>query len=274
MYEDLNVGIIQMDCVLGDKEENINIALTNAKIAINNGANLLMLPEMFNTGYELSYLDSKIFSLAENSDNCPTVCALRDFAKENKVDICFTIPYYHTTPNGKPNISMFYVDYTGEIIAIQDKNHLFGDEKIYFSLGNDYPVFNTRFGPIGMMVCYDANFPEPARILTLKGAKIILCTAAWRVQDIRLFDMIMPQRAAENIVYLLACNRYGGDNGRYNPGHSQICSPIGTILQYSGEFECVLYGTINASDIDDIRKEIPYLEDLREAEYPNISTNN
>lgn len=271
MYEDLKVGIVQMDCVLGDKDKNLDIALKNATEAIKNGANLLMFPELFNTGYELSYLDTKLASLSESSDNCPTVSAMCDFAKRNNIDVCFTIPYYHTSPGDKPNISMFYVDSRGEILAIQDKNHLFGDEKIYFSLGNDYPVFNTRFGTIGMMVCYDANFPEPARILTLKGAKIILCTAAWRVQDIRLFDMIMPQRAAENTVFLLACNRYGADNGRYNPGHSQICSPLGTVLQYSGEFECVLYGTINASDIDDIRKEIPYLEDLREAEYPNIS---
>ena len=163
---------------------------------------------------------------------------------------------------------MFYIDNSGNILGIQDKNHLFGDEKTFFSLGNDYPVFETRFGQLGMMICYDANFPEPARILALKGAQIILSTAAWRAQDIRLFDMIMPQRAAENVCYVLASNRYGTDKGRHNPGHSQICDPEGRIIAFSGECEGIVYASLNVSTVDEARCRIPYLNDLRDAEYP------
>lgn len=268
MYETLHAALLQMDCDLGDKAKNIAHALSLADWAVTAGANLLVLPELFNTGYELSAIGDRIDRYAEDEFSCETVNAMRDYAVTHQVDIAFTIPYFHGSRQNKPNISMFYIDQTGSILGIQDKNHLFGDEKLYFSLGKDYPVLDTRFGRIGMMVCYDANFPEPARILTLKGAQIILTTAAWRTQDIRLFDMIIPQRAAENVCYVLANNRYGTDNGRYNPGHSQICDPEGRIAAYGGECETIVSATINAAAADEARRRIPYLDDLRDAEYP------
>lgn len=268
MYETLHAALIQMDCDLGDKEKNIAHALALADRAVANNANLLVLPELFNTGYELSVIGDRIAGYAEDEISHETVDAMHDYAVAHAIDIVFTIPYFHNSAQNKPNISMFYVDKCGNILGIQDKNHLFGDEKLYFSLGNDYPVFETRFGRIGMMICYDANFPEPARILALEGAQIILSTAAWRVQDIRLFDMIMPQRAAENICYVLANNRYGTDNGRYNPGHSQICDPEGQIIAYGGECETIVYAALDASAVDDARCRIPYLDDLRDAELP------
>lgn len=270
MYETLYAALLQMDCDLGDKAKNIAHALSLADRAVTANANLLVLPELFNTGYELSAIGERISDYAEDETSHETVDAMRDYAAAHQIDIAFTIPYFHGSRQNKPNISMFYIDQAGSILGIQDKNHLFGDEKLYFSLGKDYPVFETRFGRIGMMVCYDANFPEPARILTLKGAQIILATAAWRTQDIRLFDMIMPQRAAENVCYVLANNRYGTDNGRYNPGHSQICDPEGLLAAYGGECETIVYAAINAATVDKARCRIPYLDDLRDAEYPAL----
>ena len=63
------------------------------------------------------------------------------------------------------------------------KHHLWAAERYYFHAGEDIPVFNTKYGKIGVMICYDAGFPEVARILALKGAELILCPSAWRVQD-------------------------------------------------------------------------------------------
>ena len=268
MYELMKVALIQMDSVLGDKDKNTEHALFLAKKAVKEGSNLLVFPEMFNTGYELSVLGPDMNGLSETDKSHETVDVFMGFAKENLVDIIFTIPYFHTNRTGKPNISSFYVDSKGEIKAIQDKNHLFGDEKIYFETGSDYPVFDTRFGKVGMMVCYDANFPEPARILTLEGALCIFCTAAWRAQDIRLFDMIMPQRAAEEVSYVVACNRFGIDNGRYCPGHSQICSPEGKILNLGAECEEIIYQEIRLDKTEDYRENIPYLNDLLPIEIP------
>ncbi len=268
MHEILHAALLQMNCDLGDKAKNITHALALADQAVAANANLLVLPELFNTGYELSEIGNRIAGYAEGESSHETIDAMRDYAIAHQVDIAFTIPYFHNGKQDKPNISMFYMDKNGNILGIQDKNHLFGDEKRYFSLGSDYPVFDTRFGRIGMMVCYDANFPEPARILTLQGAQIILVTAAWRAQDIRLFDMIMPQRAAENVCYVLANNRYGTDNSRYNPGHSQICDPMGRIVGYGGEFETIVTASINVSVVNASRCRIPYLDDLRDAELP------
>lgn len=267
MYETMKIALIQMDCTLGDKKANMEHALLLAEDAVSHGSNLIVFPEMFSTGYHLDALSEDFHNLTETKENCPCVEQMRQFAKDKKVSVCGTIAYYHTNLSKKPNISCFYFNAEGECLAIYDKNHLFGQEKDFFEVGQSYPVIDTVFGKIGIMVCYDANFPEPARILACQGAEIIICPAAWRIEDIHLFDMIMPQRAAENVVYLCAVNRYGTDNGRYNPGHSQICSPEGELLAFSGAKEDIIYGELNASHISALRERIPYLQDLRPNEY-------
>lgn len=266
----LKIALIQMDCVLGNKEANLSHAMELGQTAADKGANLIVFPEMFNTGYELSVLGPDLPSLSETSANCPTVRQLQEFAVKNKVSVCGTIPYFHmqAPEQGKPNISCFYIDSAGKILCIYDKNHMFGEEKEHFVPGETYPVIDTEFGRIGIMICYDANFPEPARILVCQGAEIILCPAAWRIQDIRLFDRIMPQRAIDNVAYICAVNRFGTDNHRYNPGHSQICDPNGELLAFGSASETILYGDIDVEEVRQARKEIPYLEDLREEEYP------
>ncbi len=264
------LALIQMDCTLGDVPANLEHALELGRKAVAQGANLLVFPELFTTGYELSVLGADLCSYAEDPSDSPTLNKMRDFAIEHQVSVCGVIPLFHTCSEkaGKPNISCFYINSEGKLLGIYDKNHLFGEEKDYFSLGESYPVLDTEFGRIGIMICYDANFPEPARILACQGAEIILCPAAWRVQDIRLFDMIMPQRAAENIAYVCAVNRYGMDHGRYNPGHSKICSPEGEIIAFGGASETIIYAELHADTVTAKRKEIPYLNDLRTCEYP------
>lgn len=268
MYETMKIALIQMDCTLGDKESNMEHALSLAKDAVLHGSNLIVFPEMFSTGYHLDALAEDFPNLIESEEYCPCVDQMKEFAKDNNVSVCGTIAYYHTKLSARPNISCFYFNAKGECLTIYDKNHLFGQEKDFFEVGQSYPVIDTEFGKIGIMLCYDANFPEPARILACQGAEIIICPAAWRVEDIRLFDMIMPQRAAENVLYLCAVNRYGIDNGRYTPGHSQICSPEGELLAFGGAKEDIIYGEINVSKLSDLRKNIPYLQDLRPKEYP------
>ncbi len=267
MAKALKIALIQLECKIGDISYNLKHSLKLAKEAAENGADLICLPEMFTTGYNLDTFGDRINQLAED-ENGITLGALKKFASEHNVYLMASIAFYHLNHDEKPNISAFLIDNRGGLAGIYDKNHLFGREKEYFCYGEAYPVFDTEYGKIGIMLCYDANFPEPARILTLLGAQIILCPAAWRVQDIRLFDMIMPQRAAENIAYVCAVNRYGNDDGRLNPGHSQVCAPDGTVIALSEKAgEDILYADIHTDEVDTLRKEIPYLQDLRYDEY-------
>ncbi|NCC45033.1 MAG: carbon-nitrogen hydrolase family protein [Clostridia bacterium] len=270
MSKPCKVALIQFESKLLDIDHNLEHALDLARQASESGANLICLPETFVTGYNLDVFGNDIGSLAQESGE-KVLTALKEFAKEHHVYMMASVAYWHTKPDKceekKPNISAFFIDDTGSLMGIYDKNHLFGDEKLYFSKGTSYPVFDTPFGRIGIMLCYDANFPEPARILALQGAQIILCPAAWRVQDIRLFDMIMPQRAAENVCYVCAVNRFGDDAGRYNPGHSMVCTPDGKLQAFLGEAEGIVYADIDSDITDALRQEIPYLDDLRYDEY-------
>jgi len=266
MDHPVKTALIQFESRLFETEYNRRKALELCGDAADKGADLIVLPELFPTGYHLEGGDGERITALSETEDGPTVTALRDFCAARKVYVSGCIACRRG--DAKPNITAFLIGRDGNVAGFTDKHHLFGLEKEYFAAGHSYPVWETEFGKVGIMICYDANFPEPARILALGGAEIILCPAAWRVQDIRLFDCLLPVRALENVVWLCAVNRYGDDAGRYNPGHSMIVRPDGAVASVSGgEREEIVWGVLEPGETRRYREEIPYLRDLRMDQY-------
>ena len=112
------------------------------------------------------------------------------------------------------------IDDEGEVIGTYSKNHLFGDEPKYFTANGEYPVFDTKYGKIGIMICCDNNFPEPARILALGGAELIFMPAAWRVQEEDLWKLLISSHACENNVFIAAANVFSRMDDLFLFGHS------------------------------------------------------
>ena len=155
--------------------------------------------------------------------------------------------------------------------GVYDKQHLWALERFYFRGGNGTPVFQTDFGTIGIMICYDMGYPEVARMLALQGAQIVLCPSAWCEPDHDVWDINVPARALENTVFLCAVNRYGREQDLYMGGHSKVCDPRGRVVaELPDEGEGVLNVEIDLADVVSNRQTSPYLRDRRPELYGKV----
>jgi predicted amidohydrolase len=245
------IALLQMDYDFLKKEENIKKAIIYIEIAAKNGAKLICLPESFNVGY----LGTNIQLMIELSEGMEghTLSKMKELAKNLKVYLIVPIIYKEAESIVKN--TAFLIDDTGEILGKYNKTHLVGDEQKYFKRGNEYPVFKTPIGNIGILICYDICFPETSRILALKEAELIIVPAAWRASYYfkEWWDLNLTCRALDNLVYVAAVNRIGSSGNEIFAGKSQIINPIGeTLASCSVEEEKILYGEVN---LDTIKKE-------------------
>lgn len=267
---DVGIGLIQMESFVGDKRANLDKAKSFVKEAIDRGADIIVLPELFLVGYYLEKIGESIPYLAETA-NGPTVKELSHISKKENVVIVAPIPEIREAPGIAYNSAVVIGD-NGEILGSYAKTHLWVLEKRYFRAGAEYPVFRTSYGTIGVMICYDAGFPEVARILTLKGAEILLMPSAWRIQDFDLWDVNTKARALENLVYLAAVNMVGERNGKpYFFGNSRIVNPRGHVIKEGklNSEEIIVY-KLNLKELIEFRKQLSYLKDRRPEIYHYI----
>jgi 5-aminopentanamidase len=120
--------------------------------------------------------------------------------------------------------------------------------------GDDLPVFDTEWGKIGILICFDLRFPEAARTLALKGAELIVLITNWPVGAEVSADHIAIARAAENRVFLAACNRVGEERGFRFIGRSKIVSVDGQVLAQAGDGEEVVVAELNLSEAREKRR--------------------
>ena len=117
---------------------------------------------------------------------------------------------------------------------------------------------------ISIMICYDAGFPESCRSLALQGAEIVFCPAAWRIQDVDMWDLNLSQRALENLLFVVGVNRFGHEGDLELFGKSKICNPRGRVLkELPMDRESVEVFEIDLMDVECFRIEIPYLRDRK-----------
>ncbi len=111
------------------------------------------------------------------------------------------------------------------------------------------------------MICYDAGFPEVARTLALKGAKIIFMPSAWRIEDKYMWDLNTQSRGLENTTFISAVNICGYQGETFLFGNSKVVSPSGIVLNQCEKTENLLFTTIDLEDINTVRENIMYLDD-------------
>ena len=256
MKDTIHLALIQFESILGGVAANRQKAEDMIREAAEKGAELICLPELYTTGYNLDIIGDKVCQMAETLDG-PTVTGLRKLAKELRVFIVAPLGLYldDTVPEtDQPYNSAVFISDEGEIIGVYNKCHLFEKERLHFQPGQELPVYDTTLGKIGIMICFDAGFPEVARCLQLKGAELILCPSAWRIQDMNVWHLNMPQRAQENSCYLAAINRYGHEGDLYMGGYSLVCGPEGDILaEVQEEKEAILYCSLDGQRLRDYR---------------------
>lgn len=198
-------------------EENIAKADSYIKEAGKQGAQLVLLPELFENVYFCQIEDYENFKLAEDVHDSKTIKHYQKLAKE--LSVVLPISFFEKAGNCFFN-SIVVIDSNGEIIDTYRKSHIptgeCYEEKFYFTPGDTgFKVFKTSIGNVGIGICWDQWFPETARILALKGAEILLFPTAIGSEPVLDKDSknhwqnVMKGHAAANIMPLLASNRVG-----------------------------------------------------------------
>jgi len=243
MKQRINVGIVQMDSLLGDVESNTAKAVAFIEKAAKEGAHFVCLPELFATGYNMNILGRGIIDLSERYYGYIHK-EMSEAARRNRVHVI--APFASKRSGRGPMYNSVQVfDDEGREIGSYAKTHLWDLENLYFAEGTEYPVFDTKFGRIGILVCYDMEFPEACRELSLKGAEIVFAPAAWNIKYERDWDIQYRQRAVENRLFAVGVNRVGTEGDLTFLGKGKIHDPEGNkIIELPVGKESVAVGAV------------------------------
>jgi len=231
-------------------QDNLSRALEMAGAALDRGAKILVFPELFLTGfcYEQAAFPSPS---AQDEPPYPSLDLFREIAREHDCLIIGSIR------SGRCNLG-FCLDAGG--LELRAKIHPFGPELEHFDGGAFISPAATKWGMVGLEVCYDLRFPEVARSLALQGADFLVTVAQFPAPRRAQWRALCMARAIENQLPHVACNWAGG-------GGSLIVSARGEVLAEAGPDEAVIVGEIDLYERDQVRREIPCFADRRPEVY-------
>ncbi len=252
----MKIGAIQIDIALGKPEENRQRVEVKVMEAAKKGAEVIILPEMWNTGYALTKLDN-----ISDVDGQPTTGFLSDLAGRLNVDIIGG-SISNKVGDRFYNHAMV-INNHGSLVYIYDKIHLIKlmNEHRFITGGSRADVFSLRDTTWGLIICYDLRFPELSRKLALKGAEILVVPAEWPKVRLHHWRSLLIARAIENQQYVIAVNRVGQDDQNIFAGHSMVIDPLGDILYEAGEEEETIIMDINVEKVAEVRDFIPVFKD-------------
>ncbi|WP_219837701.1 carbon-nitrogen family hydrolase [Paenibacillus sp. R14(2021)] len=260
----IQLALIQMHVDAGNPDANFE-RLQGKLIEAVQGTqkpDLIMLPEMWNTGYALE----QIHEIADPEGE-RTKALLSEFARSHAVQII------GGSIAEKRGDAVYNTSYTfneqGELTSEYSKIHLFRlmDEEKYLGAGVNLGKFEVAGAEAGTMICYDIRFPELARKLALEGAEVLFVPAEWPNPRMHHWRTLLNARAIENQMFVIACNRCGTSGTTSFFGHSMIIDPWGEIIAEAGEEETILRAEIDLSLVQAVRSKIPVFEDRRPSVY-------
>ena len=279
----VNVSCTQMHCDW-DIQENLQRAEKLILQAADQGAQIILLQELFETPYFPIDQQAKHFDLASALDDQTTIKKMRKIAQKMKVVL--PISFFERSGQVYYN-SVVIIDADGEIVGHYRKSHIPQfpgyEEKFYFSPGDTgFKAIQTRYGCLGVGICWDQWFPEAARIMALKGAEILFYPTAIGSEifspDLDSKDhwqSVMCGHAAANIVPVISSNRIGKEVSGTNEiefyGSSFICDHKGKIIKSADKTsESVLTHTFDLNEIRDYRRSWGVFRDRRTSLYRSL----
>ncbi|HHP7236572.1 MAG TPA: carbon-nitrogen family hydrolase [Desulfobacterales bacterium] len=250
----MKIASIQMAVIEGDKAATIAGAVE--RIARCRGADLVVLPEIWNVGF-MSF--DRYIDEAETADG-PTLTAMRAVAR--KIGAYLHTGSFVEEDRGRYYNSSYLLSPGGEILANYRKIHLFGynsRETQILTPGERIVVADTPLGKVAMATCFDLRFPELFRAMIDLGAEIFLICSAWPYPRLEHWLLLNRVRAFENQAFLVSANATGMNQGVQFVGHSRIVDPWGTVMAGAGDGETILRTEFDLQEVQAARKEFPGL---------------
>jgi beta-ureidopropionase len=266
----VRVGLLQMNCS-GTRDRNLARAEELVREAAAKGAQVVLLPEVFHELFFITDLDSRYFEAAEPIPG-PITEAMQKLAREFEVVI--VAPIYERVDRSVYYNSAAVIDADGQLLGVYRKNHIplntIFYEKLYFKPGNlGYPVFNTRYGKIGILICHDRHYPEGARALALHGAEIVLIPSATPDKSLsrKVWEKELCAHAIFNEYFVAGLNRTGKEGNYVYYGHSVAFDPSGEMLGQAGSDEEILLIDCDLDLITQRRRAWQFYRDRRPDTY-------
>ncbi len=263
----MKIAQIQMK-VQKEKKDSLDLVRNIIKTQIPNDVDFIALPEMFNCPYAMEN-----FPLYAEREMAMVWRECSSIAKANNVYLSAG-SVAELDENNRVYNTAYVFDRTGKQIAKHRKMHLFDidvkggqyfKESETLSPGNQITTFETEFGTMGLCICYDFRFPELARLMTLKGAKVIFVPAAFNMTTGPAHWQVMfRSQALNNQVYAIGTSPARDLDASYKSwGHSIVVDPWGKVVSQVDENEHVIINDIDLNYIDEIRKQLPLLKHRR-----------
>jgi predicted amidohydrolase len=292
----MKVACVQMDVQQCMKQKNLNKALSMAAEASEKGAELIVLPEVFSTGfcYENFYriaenlpsptlenllcfsetrdcilMGSLIEKAVVEKDTAEKGIAERDIAERDTAEKSSPVNTGSNDGKDGENFTLYYnlgfCIESGKLVGTYRKTHPFKSENSYFSKGDSIePILLKKHKlKIGFELCYELRFPEVARKLTLAGSDLLITTAAFPNPRSDHWKTLIKARAIENQVPHIACNRTGKAPDASYFGGSAIIDAWGEVKADAGHKECVIVSKLDLNHKEEVRDSIPVFEDRR-----------
>jgi len=278
-----------------DPQKNVGHAIDMVRDAAARGAQVICLPELFRTQYFCQREDAALFDLAEPVPG-PTTERLAEVARAAKAVVIASV-FERRAPGIYHNTAVV-LDADGSIKGIYRKMHIPDDplyyEKFYFTPGDlGFRAFDTQFGKIGTLVCWDQWYPEGARLTALAGAQVLFYPTAigWHPAEKQEFGAaqhdawrtIQRGHAIANGVYVAVVNRVGHETGNVNGnaapgtglefwGGSFLADPFGVVIaEAASDREEILIGEVDLRRLEEVRRNWPFLRDRRVDSYGGIT---
>ena len=280
----VKVGLVQMSCS-GDAKSNMDKAIAGIKNAAAKGANIVCLQELFTSLYFCDVEDYENFKLAEPVPG-PSTDLLSAVAKEAGVVVIASL--FEKRAQGLYHNTTAVLDADGSYLGKYRKMHIPDDpayfEKFYFTPGDlGYKMFETKYGKIGVLICWDQWYPEASRLTALMGAEILFYPTAigWatsqdeatNTEQYNAWQTIQRSHAVANGVHVVSVNRVGLEqNGAMKFwGGSFVANPFGSlIVKATHDQEEVIVTELDLSKTDSYRTHWPFLRDRRIDSYGDI----
>ena len=250
----VKVAVVQPALKLGQKDANLKTMAKETASLAKRGVDIVCFPELASSGYAL-YDKWQKFSEPIPGHSTDT---LGRVANEHGVHLIFGMP--EKGERKAIHDSAVLLGPEGDVDGVYRKVHLWDKERIHFTRGEKFESFKTKFGRIGIGICYDIEFPEAARAMALAGAKLLFFPSAEPSSMKTLIPVYAKSRAAENCVFVAFSNMSGVEADLTYLGASQITSPAGRVLASVKGRTGSAVAEVDFKDLDKQRVLLPYLE--------------
>lgn len=263
----MRLALVQMPNY-GSIELNLEKSLQTIEAAARKDADLVLFPEVQLTEFFPQYPGQDVRKYAVSIDG-EIVKKFCDTCRKNRIS---AVPNLYLLEKGRTYDASIFIDKYGEIQGIQKMVHVaqaeqFYEQDYYTPSDEGFQVFDTEYGKIGIVVCFDRHYPESIRTETLQGADLILIpTVNTKAEPSLMFEWELRVQAFQNSVILAMCNRVGIEGNMHFSGESIVIDAKGDVLAKADDMEQIVYVDIDMQEAQKIRNAKPYTQ-LRRTEF-------